>query len=81
MGLFWEAGGDNFKGYVNGALNVGTKGLKVSGDLAVSVILWLWLIQKRGDSRLSHWCSRLGSPWPQLDIYNDLEKIKAVLLL
>lgn len=54
-------------------------GLKVSEDLALNVILWLQ--RKRGDSGLSHRCSRLGSPWPQLDIYNDLEKIKAVLLL
>lgn len=41
LGLFWGGGRDNFKGYVNGALNVGTKGLKVPGDLAVNVILWL----------------------------------------
>lgn len=44
LGLFWgggRGGRDNFKGYVNGALNVGTKGLKVPGDLAVNVILWL----------------------------------------
>jgi len=41
--FFLEEGGErhNFKGYVNGALNVGTKELKVSGDLAGSVILWL----------------------------------------
>lgn len=58
----------NFKGYVNVALNVGTKELKVSGDLAVGVILRLKLIRKRADSGLSHWCSRLGSPWPRLDI-------------
>lgn len=41
FGAFLGGGEDNFKGYVNGALNVGTKGLKVSGDLAVNVILWL----------------------------------------
>lgn len=28
LGLFFEEGGDNFKGYVNGALNVGTKGVE-----------------------------------------------------
>lgn len=42
------------------------KRLKVSGDLAADVIRWLR--RKRGDSGLSHWCGRLGSPWPQPDI-------------
>lgn len=42
------------------------KRLKVSGDLAADVIRWLR--RKRGDGRLSHWCGRLGSPWPQPDI-------------
>lgn len=46
LGLFFfgkgcGGGRHNFKGYVNVALNVGTKELKVSGDLAASVILWL----------------------------------------
>lgn len=46
-GFFWGGGErEDFKGYVNGALNVGTKGLKVSGDLAAPE-LRLQLIRKQ----------------------------------
>lgn len=47
--LFFAGGGErpHFKEYVNGVLNVGTKGWKVSGDLAASVMLWLQLIRKK----------------------------------